>query len=341
MVNKDFVGYGSYDHISTRRRRSNNKIYLMLILLGLSVLVILFLKHLFTNSGTKTEILSSVLTPTPAGQSPLGSASLTSVPTPQKNPNSQSISEVVEKSLTGTKGDYGIAIENLNTNESFYKNEEEVFESASLYKLWVMAVVYQKIEDGSLNLNEILSEDIKTLNKNFRIDEKIAEKKSGKITLSVNDALNLMITKSDNYSALLLASKVKLSTIAIFLKKHGLNYSKVGTDGSAPVTSAFDIYLFYKYLYDGKFANSDNTKAMISLLKGQVLNEKIPKDLPINVIVAHKTGELELSSHDAGIVFTPKTSYIIVVLSKSEAPDLANVRISNLSKDIYEYFDKE
>lgn len=331
MVNKDFVGYGSSDHISIRRRRSNGKIYLALILLGLSALVILFLKHLFTNSGTKTEILSSVLTPTP---------SLTSVPTPQKNPSSQTISDVVENSLTGTKGDYGIAIENLNTNESFYKNEEEVFESASLYKLWVMAVVYQKIEDRSLSLNEILSEDIKKINKDFHIDEKLAEKKSGKITLSVNDALNLMITKSDNYSALLLASKVKLSTIAIFLKKYGFNSSKVGTDGSAPVTSAFDIYLFYKYLYDGKFANSDNTKSMIELLKKQVLNEKIPKDLPINVIVAHKTGELELSTHDAGIVFAPKTSYIIVVLSKSEAPDLANVRISNLSKNIYEYFER-
>lgn len=331
MINKDFVGYASADHIKIRRRRSNGRIYLMLILLGIIAVIVLFLKNQFSNSQTKTEILSSTLTPTP---------SITSIPTPQKNSNSQNISEVVEKSLTGTKGSYAVAIENLNTNEAFFKNEDQVFESASLYKLWVMAVVYQKIEDGSLKINQVLSEGVKALNKKFRIDEKLAEKKTGKITLSVKDALNLMITKSDNYAGLLLASKINLSTITVFLKKYGFNASKVGTDGSAPVTSAFDIALFYKYLNEGKFANSDNTNAMIALLKKQVLNEKIPKQLPINAIVAHKTGELDLSSHDAGIIFAPKVTYIIVVLSKSEAPDLANERIANLSKDIYDYFDK-
>lgn len=340
MINKDFVGYSGSDYITIRRRRSNKKIYFMLILLGLIAVIVLFLKNQFSNSQTKTktETLASTLTPTPAGQSPLGGANLTSIPTPTKITNSQSLSEIVGKSLFGTKGSYGIAIENLNTNETFFKNEDQVFESASLYKLWVMAVVYQKIEDGSLNLNQILSEDVKTLNEKFRIDEKLAEQKTGKITLSVNDALNLMITKSDNYSGLLLASKIRLSSIAAFLKEYGLNASKVGTDGSAPVTSAFDIALFYKYLNDGKFANPDNTNEMINLLKKQVLNEKIPKQLPINAIVAHKTGELGLFSHDGGIVFAPKVTYIIVILSKSEAPDLANDRIANLSKAVFDYF---
>lgn len=331
MINKDFVGFGSSDHISTRRNRSKGNIYFMLILLGVTALVILLLKSMFSHSGTKNKILSSTLTPT---------TSITSIPTPQKNPSSQAISDIIEKSLEGTKGHYGIAIENLNTKESYFKNEDEVFKSASLYKLWVMAVVYRKIQDKSLNLNQTISADIKTLNKEFYINNALAEKKSGKITMSVKNALNLMITKSDNYAALLLSSKIKLFSLSEFLKQYGFNSSKIGINGKAPLTSAFDIYLFYKYLNENKFANSDNTKVMIGLLKGQVLNEKIPRDFPVNAVVAHKTGELELSSHDAGIVYAPNSTYIIVVLSKSETPDLANNRIANLSKDIYDYFER-
>ena len=79
---------------------------------------------------------------------------------------------------------------------------------------------------------------------------------------------------------------------------------------------------------------------MTTLLKGQVLNEKIPKYLPPNTVFAHKTGELGQYSHDGGIVFANFGDYIIVVLSKSSSPKDANERIAEISKEVYKYFNK-
>ena len=44
---------------------------------------------------------------------------------------------------------------------------------------------------------------------------------------------------------------------------------------------------------------------MLELLKAQTLNDKLPKYLPDQVIMAHKAGELDDVSHDAGIVYSP------------------------------------
>jgi beta-lactamase class A len=93
-------------------------------------------------------------------------------------------------------------------------------------------------------------------------------------------------------------------------------------------------------LQKGELANAENTQKMLEFLKKQQLNDKIPADLPNNIVIAHKTGELGLFSHDAGIVYTPKGDYIIAVLSKSDTPAAAEKRIADVSKAVYDYFQK-
>ena len=78
---------------------------------------------------------------------------------------------------------------------------------------------------------------------------------------------------------------------------------------------------------------------MIEILKRQTFNDRIPKYLPKEIDVAHKTGELFGSKHDAGIVFGKNGDYIIVVLSKTESEAEAAEKIANFSKEVYEYFD--
>ncbi|MBI2622076.1 serine hydrolase [Candidatus Microgenomates bacterium] len=80
---------------------------------------------------------------------------------------------------------------------------------------------------------------------------------------------------------------------------------------------------------------------MISLLLQQELNDRIPKYLPKEAKVAHKTGEIDFAKHDAGIVFANSGDYLIVVLSESDNPSAASERIANLSKAVYEYFSKK
>lgn len=263
-----------------------------------------------------------------------------STPLLQEAKNSKQLEEVVQNALIGTKGNYSIAIKNLKTGEEYYLNEHTRYDAASLYKLWVMAETFEQIKNGKLKENDVLAEDPEKLSEKFNIDPKLLELESAKekVSLSVSDALEKMIDISDNYAALLLTSKIRLSNIASFLKINGFNESTVGSNKNLPAATAHDILLFFEKLYNKQLINDKYATLMLQLLKTQRLNAKIPKYLPKDIVVAHKTGELDEYTHDAGIVYAPNGEYIIVVLSKSDNPSLAANRISNVSEAVYNYF---
>ncbi len=332
MIERDFsLNY----HVGYRNTRKSfvKKISFWISLLFLFVISFLIIKNVFFKDAQKT-IASGIISPLATSQGNV----LAALDTVQKE--SLGLKKAVDTVLEGTTANYGVSIINLKTGEEYFYNEHVKFDSASLYKLWVMAVVFQWIDQGKLSFNEKLTQDVKTLNSRFSIAEEVAEKKEGTISYTVKEALDLMITKSDNYAALLLALRVRLSAVKVFLNEYGLMDSKVGTasPSASPTTTSSDTAMFFNKLYNDEFSTPQNTSEMISLLKRQVLNEKLPKNLPKNTVIAHKTGELDGFSHDGGIVYSPKGDYIIVVLSKSTNPKGANERISNLSKAVYDYF---
>lgn len=255
---------------------------------------------------------------------------------PQEADNS--LESAVQQVLKNAKGTYGIVIEDLNTKERYGFHEDLTFQAASLYKLWIMATVYKDIQNDLLSENDILKQDVAILNEKFHIATEDAEKKEGEVQFSVSDALYQMITVSDNYAALLLSEKVRLSRVAQFLSDNGFSHSKVSTDGSVPTTTASDIALFFERLHEGNLIDKTFDKKMLDLLKEQQLNNKIPKNLPEDITIAHKTGELGYFTHDAGIVYMPKGDYIIVVFSESQDPLKAEQKIADISEAVFNYF---
>ncbi len=257
-----------------------------------------------------------------------------------KNSSNDSLESAVGDALKGTNGQYAVVIKNLGNNKTYYLNEHQSFDAGSLYKLWVMADVFEQIKNGSLKESDILSEDTSVLNSKFNISEEVAELTKDTITLSVSDALQQMIIISHNYAGLLLTQKVRLSTVSSFLQRNGFKESKVGLNGESPTTTATDIAMFFEKLYKGEIINKEYSDKMLEILKRQQLNDKIPKLLPIGLSIAHKTGEVGYFSHDAGIVFDKSANYIIVVLSETNIPAAAEGRISQISKEVYDYFSK-
>ncbi len=229
--------------------------------------------------------------------------------------NKPTLAKVSQDAMAGTQGAYGIAIKNLKTGETYYSNEHRVFQPGSLYKLWIMGETYKQIESGNISPDEILSKDVAQLNADFGITSETAELTEGTITLSVHDALEQMITISHNYAAFLLIERTKIAS-------------------TLSQTTASEVAVFLEKLY--KKAGEP-----IALLKRQKLNEIIPKYLPENIIVAHKTGIIDTFDNDAGIVYTPKGDYIIVLLSESDNPPGAEERMAKLSKAVYDYFNSQ
>ena len=251
--------------------------------------------------------------------------------------NSAQIKSIVDHELADSTGTYAIVIKNLKTHETFTQNEDSSYEPASLYKLWVMAEAFKQINEGTLLENKTMTREIAELNRIFKIAPVDAEATSGAITRTVGEATQQMIVISDNYSALLLAAQIGNTNIANFMQQLGLSNSKLG---SPPITTAADIALFYENLYRGEVINKEYSDRMIEILAKQQLNDRIPKYLPNNVSVAHKTGELGNFKHDAGIIFG-KNPILIVVLSETNSPQAAAERIAHLSKNVYYYFESK
>lgn len=245
------------------------------------------------------------------------------------------LSNIVQETLKDKPGTYAVVIKNLQTGEEYMLLEHHKFASASLYKLWTMATAYKHIEQGTLQLEDKLTQDAANLNKQFDIASESAEIQEGAVAMTVNQAIEKAITISHNYAALLLSNKVKISNMSAFLKETGMTSSNTGIP---PKTTAYDTAVFYEKLYNKELISAHASDEMLAVLKRQQLNDRIPKYLPPYVQVAHKTGELDGVKHDAGIVFTPQGDYLFVVLTDTTNPSSAAETTAILSQKVYDYF---
>lgn len=312
-------------------RKRYLKLYLTIFILFLSSIMFLGYTISHNYKSAKDEVLFI---------SPLAKIINKTVSFINSRQNNQNLEQIMQNILKDDRNQYGIVIDNLNTGERYYFNQDKIFDTASLYKLWIMAVTYQKIENGNLSKTAILSDTVENLNEKFNISSESAELTEGEVSWPVQNALEQMIAISDNYSAYLLTEKIGLSSVSEFLEKYGFSESKVGTLENNPTTSAHDIAGFLKQLYNGQLANLENTAEMIGLLKQQRIDTKLSNELSQTTIIAHKTGELNGFSHDAGIIYAPKGNYIIVILSKTNSQLTADRNIAEISKEVYNYFTK-
>ena len=59
---------------------------------------------------------------------------------------------------------------------------------------------------------------------------------------------------------------------------------------------------------------------MIGILCRQQWNERIPGNLPHDLRIAHKTGELGNAIHDCGIIFGRNRDYVLCIMT-ADVPD--------------------
>ncbi len=237
--------------------------------------------------------------------------------------------------LINASGTYAVVVKNFKTGESYTQNEHYVFQPASLYKLWVMGAVFAQKANGQLKHDDYLSAKITDLNQKFNIPPESAELTDGEVFFTVDQAVEQMITISHNYAAFLLTDKIGPEAISNFLKNNGFNESAVSSNDSPPKTTAHDIALFFEKLYQKELISPAASLEMLEILKRQKLNGVLPKYLPAGAVVAHKTAKLDFYSHDAGLVFSPRGDYLIVVASETPDPLIAEEIMSKFSQTIF------
>jgi len=312
-----------------KHRKSKRKKLILGIIGACLICVVIFSIIFMPGSRVEDELISGAITDT---ITPMNSQNPTKTPI-----FDQELIQIINDEVGKSKAEYGIVLTDFENKKSYRLNADQTFTAASLYKLWVMATLMEQIDTKKISKKTILESDIDSLYERFNIASPSA---NAKITISVVNALEQMITVSDNTTALLLSSRVGMANIKTFLEKNNMTNSTLGTVDSEPSTTPNDIARFFKLLYDKKLTGSSE---MLDILKRQKLNGKIPKYFPEGTIVAHKTGELFEFSHDAGIVYHPNGDYMIVIMTKSKESMRQEIddEIANLSEKIYNYISED
>ena len=253
-----------------------------------------------------TASASSAAT-TATAPAPKPAPAVATVPT-----ESQSLQQVLDN--FGQSTTYSLYVQDLKTGQLATVNPDRNFESASLYKLFVANSIYQHLDAGTLAYSD---------------------EAGGGTGNTVQGCLNLMITISDNGCGQALGGLLGWANLTQAMRAQG--YDDTNLTGTITYTTPRDVARLYQRLYAGTLVNTDSTTQFLNLLKAQKVNNRLPQGLPAGTTFAHKTGDLDGYMHDAGIVFGPKTDYLVVMMG---APGAVPSDFSNLSAQLYNFFEK-
>lgn len=246
----------------------------------------------------------------------------------------------LESMLSSYDGEWSVYVKNLDTDEVISINNKPMY-SASLIKAFVMAKTYA---DMDLVL-ENQAEKMKAEPDSPAVQEKVYDLLWNMITVSDNESCNELGRLQDEKSDFLKGAE----SVNEYLEKEGYDdtsYQSTLHPSRSPVlslgehntTTAEDCGLLLERIYKGECVSAAASEDMLELLLNQKNTTKIPSGIAADVTVANKTGETDTDQHDMAIVYGPKTTYILCVMSEGfKSADQAVENIRKISGVVYNY----
>lgn len=232
----------------------------------------------------------------------------------------------IKAAVAGYSGTWSVYVEDLSTRQALIVGDQPM-KSASVMKLFVMAAVYEQIDNGEIE----------------RTDE-VVSLLHDMISNSSNEAANrllLLLGKGDYAKGIRAVNR--------YISSHG--YSKDtreynGFEDDAAIVdgshfnqiNAKDIGLLLEHVYSRSFISRNVCNEIEDMMLNQATRYKIPRGLPDDVEVANKTGEMDTVENDAALVFGGRTDFILVVLSEDwDSKNTAQEEIQDLAGMVYNY----
>jgi beta-lactamase class A len=259
----------------------------------------------------------------------------------------QVLKQEVADEIRRFKGRAGVVIKDLKLDWEISYNRDGLFPSASLAKVPIMAACFLASEEGRLNLDQ----QIVLKNSDKFGGSGILKNVQAGATFTVEELIGLMIYESDNTATNILTSLLGIDYLNDAFNRLGLkntNLSRRIADfgsrnrGIENYTNAEDISLILERIYRGKLIKANISKKCLGILKLQRINDRIPKYLPVDIMVAHKTGLERNVCHDAGIIFSCKGDFLICVLTRHTNPNAVASKnfIARVALRTYVYSEK-
>lgn len=228
--------------------------------------------------------------------------------------------------LKNLTGDCSVWLEDTMTGETVTVNPDTPHTAASVIKLAIMLRAFECFESGELDPNGIYS---------VKASDKVPS--CGALTymhdgleVTYLDIVTLMIIVSDNTATNIMIRTLGIENINACLDRYGLSNirlrrcmfdSEASKRGLQNTITARGIAAFLRLLHEGRLVSPAASKKMLEILGDQRLNGKIPFFLhSMDIDVAHKTGEDDGTSHDAGIIFAAHPIIAVFLSNNTDVP---------------------
>ncbi len=251
--------------------------------------------------------------------------------------------ESLRQRLDAMPGSVSAVYKNLKTGETFLYRAQAPHPAASVIKLFLMAAVFQELEDGR-----------------FSPDDRILVRRSdcvpscgvltylqGEREVSIRDLVELMIIVSDNTACNLLFDLVGEENLAAYLREslhltqtvfcRKMFDAKRAAQGVENYVTAADAAWLLESIYRGDLVSPQASKEMYEILTHQGLNGKIPfylHALPDAPVIAHKTGEDTGVTHDVAVIEGKEPFVLCFLGSETDVPAYERV-MAETARDFY------
>jgi D-alanyl-D-alanine carboxypeptidase (penicillin-binding protein 5/6) len=271
----------------------------------------------------------------------------------------KSLEQVLLPAVKAHRGDVAIAVKHLKSGESYEYRAEEPMPTASLIKFPVMIAAYDAVEKGKLSLDERIE---------LQADDKVpgsgvlTSHFSSGTTISLRDAIHLMMVFSDNTATNLVLDKLGLPATNDLMKSFGCDETRINAkvyrrdtsiapERSAKYglgsTTARDMITLSQLLYERKLVSEKASEQMLEHLFACDDKLKVPRLIPAGTRVAHKTGSVNASRTDAGVMETPSGPIAFCILTTNNKDESwtndneGDLFCAEIGSAVYQYFNSE
>jgi len=170
-------------------------------------------------------------------------------------------------------------------------------------------------------------------------------------TMSISELAHRMIAVSSNLATNLLVDFIGAEPAQRLLAEagitgvqlvRGVEDERAFDTGISNRVTANGLVALLRAILEARFGSEEDTQAMVATLCAQTFTRGIPAGLPAaeraSARIAHKTGEISMATHDAGIVFLEgRAPYVLAVLTgASGSPEERYAPIARISELVFE-----
>lgn len=212
-----------------------------------------------------------------------------------------------------------MSVESIDGKVYFSHRADEQVPSASVIKIPILIELMEKVKTHEIDLDKIHTLTNAEKTGGSGILANFAEGKQ----LTIREIAQEMIRSSDNTATNILIHKIGMEAINLNLVKLGmiktrLNRLMMDTEavkqGRENYINVVEINSLMRLIFNKKVATPTLCDEMISMLKNCADSATIPRNLPKDLIIAHKTGSLPYVRGDAAIIYTPKPFIISIFI---------------------------